>query len=77
MSLLASINSPADLTGLTEEQLRALSAEVRERILQVVSRNGGHLSSNLGAVELTVALAKVFHSPEDRILWDTWIWLRL
>ena len=70
MSLLASINSPADLAGLTDEELRELSGEIRERILQVVSRNGGHLSSNLGAVELTVALAKVFHSPDDRILWD-------
>src|SRR5437588_12007612 len=69
--LLETINSPADLRGLDEQQLAILAAEVREFIVQAVSVTGGHLGSNLGAVELTLALHRVFNSPRDIILWDT------
>ena len=69
-SLLNQINAPADLRGLDRQQLRALSQELREFLLHSVARTGGHLSSNLGTVELTVALHHVFQTPEDRIVWD-------
>ncbi len=69
--LLESVNSPKDLQRLNEEELTALAAEIREFIVQAVSVTGGHLGSNLGAVELTLALHRVFHSPHDIILWDT------
>ncbi|MVB11943.1 1-deoxy-D-xylulose-5-phosphate synthase [Caprobacter fermentans] len=69
-SLLNSVRSPKDLQQLTPEQLPQLCAEIREKIIQTVSTNGGHLASNLGVVELTVALHRVFHSPEDKIVWD-------
>lgn len=68
--LLSSINSPADLRRLTRQQLRPLADELREFVLQSVAKTGGHLSSNLGTVELTVALHYVFNTPEDRIVWD-------
>ncbi len=67
---LDQIRSPKDLRGLTHAELDALSAQIRERIIQVVSRNGGHLASNLGIVELTLALHRVFESPQDRIIFD-------
>ncbi|HEY9071929.1 MAG TPA: 1-deoxy-D-xylulose-5-phosphate synthase [Candidatus Ozemobacteraceae bacterium] len=67
---LDQIRSPEDLKGLSYEQLRRLSEQIRERIIQVVSRNGGHLASNLGIVELTLALHRVFHTPEDKIIFD-------
>lgn len=70
MSVLESINSPADLKGLTVEQLRELAAEIRGTVLNTVAGNGGHLSSNLGIVEATLALHKVFCAPGDRILFD-------
>ena len=68
--LLASINSPADLRGLSREQLPALADELRDYIVNAVSRTGGHLSSNLGTVELTIALHYVFNTPRDRLVWD-------
>lgn len=68
--LLDSIRSPGDLRGLTHHELQDLSRQIRERIIQVVSRNGGHLASNLGIVELTLALHRVFDSRHDRIIWD-------
>jgi 1-deoxy-D-xylulose-5-phosphate synthase len=69
--LLENINSPADLRALGPDELTALAAEIREFVVQAVSVNGGHLGSNLGAVELTLALHRVFDSPRDILLWDT------
>lgn len=68
--ILMRINSPADLRALPEKQLPALCAEIRDFLIQNVSRTGGHLASNLGAVELTLALHRVFDSPRDSIIWD-------
>ena len=68
--ILNGINFPEDLKGLTFEQLDELCGEIRELIIKTVSSNGGHLASNLGTVELTVALLRVFGSPEDKIVWD-------
>ena len=67
---LAQITSPADLKKLSEEELPALCDEIRETLIETVSQNGGHLASNLGVVELTVALHRMFDSPHDRIVWD-------
>ena len=69
-SLLASINSPADLRELPRAQLKPLADELRAYLLDSVSKTGGHLSSNLGTVELTVALHYVFNTPDDRLVWD-------
>jgi 1-deoxy-D-xylulose-5-phosphate synthase len=69
-SLLSTIDSPADLRRLSRTQLRPLADELRTYLLESVSRTGGHLSSNLGTVELTVALHYVFNTPEDRLVWD-------
>ena len=68
--LLERINEPNDLKKLTINELEALSQEIRERIIEVVSKNGGHLASNLGIVELTLAIHRVFNSPTDQIVWD-------
>jgi 1-deoxy-D-xylulose-5-phosphate synthase len=68
--LLARVDSPADLRRLTREQLGQLARELRDYVLQSVSRTGGHLSSNLGTVELTIALHYVFNTPHDRLVWD-------
>ncbi|HXX59614.1 MAG TPA: 1-deoxy-D-xylulose-5-phosphate synthase [Dehalococcoidales bacterium] len=68
--LLDSINQPGDLKNLTEEQLIQLAAEIRDELVAVVSANGGHLASNLGVVELTIALHRIFDSPRDKIVWD-------
>ena len=68
--LLETINDPADLRKLTRHQLRTLSDELRAFLLDSVSKTGGHLSSNLGTVELTVALHYVFNTPHDRVVWD-------
>ena len=68
--LLARIDSPADLRTLDRETLHALADELRAFLIESVSRTGGHLSSNLGTVELTIALHSVFNTPEDRIVWD-------
>ncbi|MGQ2980228.1 MAG: 1-deoxy-D-xylulose-5-phosphate synthase [Polaromonas sp.] len=68
--LLETINSPADLRLLPRTQLKTLADELRNYVLHSVSQTGGHLSSNLGTVELTVALHYVFNTPEDRLVWD-------
>lgn len=68
--LLASIDSPADLKLLTPQELEQLAAEIREELVDTVSTNGGHLASNLGVVELTIALHRIFDSPRDKIIWD-------
>jgi len=68
--LLETINSPADLKKLKPEQLPALAEEVRRFLLETVSTTGGHLGSNLGTVELTIALHYCFNSPSDKIIWD-------
>jgi 1-deoxy-D-xylulose-5-phosphate synthase len=70
MDLLKKIDSPADLRKLTRAQLKPLADELRAYVLDSVSQTGGHLSSNLGTVELTIALHYVFNTPEDRIVWD-------
>jgi 1-deoxy-D-xylulose-5-phosphate synthase len=69
-SLLATINAPADLRKLPRVDIKTLANELREHVLQSVSKTGGHLSSNLGTVELTVALHYVFNTPHDRLVWD-------
>ncbi|MDR3064242.1 MULTISPECIES: 1-deoxy-D-xylulose-5-phosphate synthase [Comamonas] len=69
-SLLHNINDPADLRRLSRAQLKTLAAELRNYVIDSVSMTGGHLSSNLGTVELTVALHSVFNTPHDRIVWD-------
>ncbi len=70
MSLLERIHSPADLKALTREEVDRLAAEMRHVIIQTVARNAGHLAPNLGVVELTLALHKVFDTPTDKIIWD-------
>ena len=68
--LLAKIDSPADLRALTEDELGQLAGELREFLVQTMSRTGGHFAANLGTVELTTALHYVFDTPHDRIVWD-------
>lgn len=68
--ILRTIDSPADLKGLTMEELTQLCQEVRDYTIEVVSSTGGHLSPTLGVVELSVALHKIFDSPDDKIIWD-------
>ncbi len=68
--ILDSINSPADLKGLNYKELEILSKELRDYVVKIVSENGGHLASNLGVVELTLALHRVFDTPKDKIVWD-------
>lgn len=69
-NLLEQVNGPEDLKPLNGDALEALAAEIRSLIIQTVSRTGGHLAPNLGAVELTLALLKVFSPPRDKIVWD-------
>lgn len=69
-SILDSIHTPEDLRRLNDVELNALAAEIRKRIIDTISSNGGHLASNLGVVELTLALNLAFHPPEDQIVWD-------
>ena len=69
-SLLESIATPTELRRLTRPQLPQLADELRAYVLDSVSRTGGHLSSNLGTVELTIALHYVFNTPHDRLVWD-------
>jgi 1-deoxy-D-xylulose-5-phosphate synthase len=71
LSLLENIESPRDIRQLDEQQLRTLCAEIRGTIIQTVAKTGGHLGSNLGVVELTVALHKLLDSPTDKLVWDT------
>ncbi len=68
--MLESIRSPRDLDQLSYEQLTRLAEEIRKELIATVSQNGGHLASNLGVVELTLALHRVFHMPEDKIVFD-------
>ncbi len=70
MELLKKINDPSDLRALSRTELSTLADELRRYLLESVSKTGGHLSSNLGTVELTIALHYVFSTPEDRIVWD-------
>ena len=67
---LGNINSPADLKKLNIDELETLASEIRTFMIDTVSQNGGHLSSNLGAVELSIAMHKVFNSPDDKFVWD-------
>ena len=69
--LLSSINSPADLQGLSADQLDQLSLEIRSFLINSVSKTGGHLGPNLGVVELSIAIHRIFESPKDVILFDT------
>src|SRR5258708_531449 len=71
MTLLESVGSPRDVKALRPDELPALAAEIRAFLIEAVSRNGGHLGPNLGVVELTIALHRVFDSPADQIVWDT------
>jgi 1-deoxy-D-xylulose-5-phosphate synthase len=68
--LLDRIDKPADLKGLAKQELGQLAAEIRQELVTTVSANGGHLASNLGVVELTIALHRVFDSPRDKLIWD-------
>ena len=68
--LLETIHSPEDLKKLPANQLETLATELRDELLRVVSQNGGHLSSNLGVVELTIALHRVFSTPQDSFIFD-------
>ena len=68
--LLQHINSPEDLKKLPQDKLNALAKEIRSTIIEVVGKNGGHLASNLGVVELSIALHRTFNSPQDAIIWD-------
>ena len=70
VSLLKQINSPEDLRGLERKSLSRLAEELRQYIIESVCKTGGHLSSNLGTIELTIALHYVFNTPYDRIVWD-------
>src|SRR3954463_15013562 len=70
MSLLDQIASPADLRDLTRDELRALAADLRERLVDVCSRTGGHIGAGLGVVELTIALHYAFQTPRDQLVWD-------
>ncbi len=69
-SLLDKINSPADIKHFTREEIDRLCSEIRERLIETVAQNGGHLASNLGVVELTVAMHRVFDSPHDQFVFD-------
>ena len=69
-NLLSTIQSPADVRALSRAQLGTLAEELRTYLLNSVAQTGGHLSSNLGTVELTVALHHVFNTPHDRLVWD-------
>jgi 1-deoxy-D-xylulose-5-phosphate synthase len=71
VTVLRSVRGPADLKRLGADQLPALAAEIREELVTSVSRTGGHLGPNLGVVELTIALHRVFDSPRDTLIWDT------
>ncbi|MFC1990843.1 1-deoxy-D-xylulose-5-phosphate synthase, partial [Chloroflexota bacterium] len=68
--LLDKIDSPADLKGLTQKQLERLADELRQEMVATVTTTGGHLASNLGVVELTIALHRIFDSPRDKMIWD-------
>ena len=68
--MLESVHSPQDLKKLNQAQMTELAGEIRRRIIDVTLKNGGHLASNLGAVELTLAMHYVFDAPRDKIVFD-------
>ena len=68
--LLSKVNSPADLKALPEKEIKPLCEEIRSYLIDQISENGGHLASNLGVVELTLAIHRVFRSPKDHIIFD-------
>ena len=68
--ILSTIKSPEDIKALSDIEITVLCSEIREKLIEVVSVNGGHLAPNLGVVELTVMLHKCFNTPEDSIVWD-------
>lgn len=70
MGILEKISQPRDLRALNVQELKLLAQEIREEMIEVISTNGGHLAPNLGVVELTLALHRVFDSPKDKIVWD-------
>ncbi|MBL0939827.1 MAG: 1-deoxy-D-xylulose-5-phosphate synthase [Gemmatimonadaceae bacterium] len=70
MSILEGINSPADIRGMSRDELRALAQAMRDRLIDVCSRTGGHIGAGLGVVELTIALHAAFETPTDQIVWD-------
>lgn len=70
MGVLNKINSPSELKSLNMEDLKVLAKEIRKKIIEVVEKSGGHLAPNLGVVELTIALHRVFDAPKDKIIWD-------
>ena len=70
MTLLDRIDDHSDLKALTQPEIEELAREIREVLVSTVSENGGHLASNLGVVELTIALHRVFDSPNDKLIWD-------
>ncbi|NEE52938.1 1-deoxy-D-xylulose-5-phosphate synthase, partial [Streptomyces sp. SID8455] len=71
MDLLTRIKGPRDLDRLSVDELEQLAEEIRTFLVDAVSKTGGHLGPNLGVVELTIALHRVFESPRDKVLWDT------
>jgi 1-deoxy-D-xylulose-5-phosphate synthase len=71
VTILQELQGPAELRGLTEQQLRELAADIRQTIIATVAETGGHLGSSLGVVELTIALHRLLESPRDKIVWDT------
>ncbi|MEP6991235.1 MAG: 1-deoxy-D-xylulose-5-phosphate synthase N-terminal domain-containing protein, partial [bacterium] len=70
MSILDRINSSADVRALTRDELRTLADDLRERMVDVCSRTGGHIGAGLGVVELTIALHHTFRTPRDQLVWD-------
>ena len=71
MAILSRISSPADVRALRDDELEPLAQEIRDFLVQCVSRTGGHLGPNLGVVELTIAMHRVFRSPHDTMIFDT------
>src|SRR6185295_10607850 len=71
MPILSRIEGPRDLKGLSYEQLAELAQDCRDVIISTITKTGGHLASNLGVVELTLALHRAFDSPKDNLVWDT------
>src|SRR3954467_2893424 len=70
MAILDRVQSPADLKPMSRDELRAVSEEMRPRLIEICSRPGGHIGAGLGVVELTVALHAIFDTPRDRLIWD-------
>ena len=70
MAILENISSPADVKAIPEADLSVLANEIRERLIEVTSHNGGHIGPNLGVVELSIALHRVFDTPKDRFVFD-------